>query len=59
MTHVPRAAAASPAAQIELDKTSEEFRALHRERQALVTQWQDAIAAMKRRDEVRGVALRL
>lgn len=29
---------------------------MHRERQLLVTQWQDAIAAMKRRDEARAVA---
>lgn len=39
------------AKQIELDKTAEEFRALHRERQQLVRQWQEAIEAMKRRDE--------
>jgi len=39
------------AKQIELDKTAEEFRALHRERQQLVRQWQEAIEAMRRRDE--------
>jgi chromosome segregation ATPase len=39
------------AKQIELDKTAEEFRALHRERQALVRQWQEAIEAMRRRDD--------
>lgn len=39
------------AKQIELDKTAEEFRTLHDERQKLVQQWQDTIAAMKRRDE--------
>ena len=39
------------AKQIELDKTAEEFRALHRERQQLVRQWQESIAAMQRRDE--------
>eukprot|EP00753_Platysulcus_tardus_P018333 PLAT6827.3.p1 GENE.PLAT6827.3~~PLAT6827.3.p1 ORF type:complete len:1047 (-),score=734.14 PLAT6827.3:146-3259(-) len=38
------------AKQIELDKTAEEFRALHRERQVLVRQWKEAIEAMKRRD---------
>ena len=38
------------AKQIELDKTAEEFRQLHRERQDLVRQWQEAIEAMKRRD---------
>lgn len=39
------------AKQIELDKTAEEFRQLHDERQKLVQQWQDTIAAMKRRDD--------
>lgn len=39
------------AAQIELDKTAEQFRALHEERQHLIKQWEDALAAMKRRDE--------
>mmetsp|Transcript_12121 Transcript_12121/g.27996 ORF Transcript_12121/g.27996 Transcript_12121/m.27996 type:complete len:922 (-) Transcript_12121:343-3108(-) len=38
------------AAQIELDKTAEDFRSLHRERQDLVVQWETAIDAMKRRD---------
>ena len=37
--------------QIELDKTAEEFRKLHKERQDLVRQWQDSIEAMRRRDE--------
>merc|ERR1711988_1117794 len=39
------------AAQIELDKTAEQFRALHEERQHLIKQWEDALAAMKLRDE--------
>jgi len=39
------------AAQIELDKTAEDFRSLHKERQDLVQQWESAIEAMKRRDE--------
>lgn len=39
------------AKQIELDKTAEEFRQLHDERQKLVRQWQDTIEAMKRRDD--------
>ncbi|TMW62794.1 hypothetical protein Poli38472_005412 [Pythium oligandrum] len=39
------------AKQIELDKTAEEFRQLHEERQKLVQQWQDTIETMKRRDE--------
>jgi len=38
------------AKQIELDKTAEEFRQLHTERQKLVAQWQNSIEAMKRRD---------
>ena len=46
------------AKQIELDKTAEEFRALHRERQNLVRQWQDSIDMIKRRDmEVEEAAL--
>jgi len=38
------------ARQIELDRTAEEFRALHADRQKLVQQWQDTIEAMRRRD---------
>jgi len=38
------------AKQIELDKTADEFRALHRERQQLVRQWQESLESMKRRD---------
>ena len=37
--------------QIELDKTADEFRRLHKERQDLVQQWQESIEAMRRRDE--------
>eukprot|EP00906_Rhabdomonas_costata_P009731 RCo013728 len=37
--------------QIELDKTAEDFRALHAERQDLIKQWEEAIQAMHRRDE--------
>eukprot|EP01061_Rhynchopus_euleeides_P021349 TRINITY_DN34886_c0_g1_i1.p1 TRINITY_DN34886_c0_g1~~TRINITY_DN34886_c0_g1_i1.p1 ORF type:complete len:905 (+),score=476.69 TRINITY_DN34886_c0_g1_i1:94-2715(+) len=40
------------AAQIELDKTAEDFRKLHRERQDLIEQWEDAVHAMHKRDEV-------
>lgn len=39
------------AKQIELDKTAEEFRARHKERQDVLRQWQDAIAQVKARDE--------
>eukprot|EP00899_Mesostigma_viride_P026492 jgi/Mesvir1/7027/Mv09154-RA.2 len=38
-------------AQIQLDKTAEDFRALHAERQQLVRQWEDAVEAMRKRDE--------
>ena len=37
--------------QIELDKTAEEFRRLHKERQELVRQWQESIETMRRRDD--------
>ena len=37
--------------QIELDKTAVDFKALHAERQDLVRQWEQAIEAMKKRDE--------
>ena len=38
-------------AQIELDKTAADFKTLHAERQTLVLQWEQAIEAMKKRDE--------
>mmetsp|Transcript_5128 Transcript_5128/g.9691 ORF Transcript_5128/g.9691 Transcript_5128/m.9691 type:complete len:950 (+) Transcript_5128:130-2979(+) len=38
------------ASQIQLDKTAEDFRRLHDERQNLVRQWEDAVDNMKRRD---------
>lgn len=38
--------------QIQLDKTAEDFRRLHQERQELVQQWDDAMDAMRRRDEM-------
>ena len=38
-------------AQIELDKTAADFKTLHAERQQLVLQWEQAIEAMKKRDE--------
>ena len=38
------------ARQIELDRTAQEFRQLHAERQQLVKQWKDAIDAAQRRD---------
>eukprot|EP01060_Flectonema_neradi_P014136 TRINITY_DN20849_c0_g1_i2.p1 TRINITY_DN20849_c0_g1~~TRINITY_DN20849_c0_g1_i2.p1 ORF type:complete len:896 (+),score=271.87 TRINITY_DN20849_c0_g1_i2:63-2690(+) len=40
------------AAQIELDKTAEDYRNIHKERQYLVSQWEDAVQAMHKRDEV-------
>lgn len=36
--------------QIELDKTTEEFKRLHEERQKLISQWESAIKAMNNRD---------
>jgi len=39
------------ARQIELDKTADDFRALHRERRELVAQWENSVAAMQQRDE--------
>ena len=37
-------------AQIELDKTAEEFRKAHTERQDLIAQWEHTIEQMQRRD---------
>ncbi|CAG9467503.1 unnamed protein product [Pedinophyceae sp. YPF-701] len=39
------------AAQIQLDKTAEDFKALHMERLELVRQWEEALEEVKRRDE--------
>ena len=39
------------AKQIELDKTAEDFRKLHKERSDLVAQWEAAVGAMQKRDE--------
>lgn len=39
------------AKQIELDKCAEEFKALHKERQDLIKQWQSSLDAIKQRDE--------
>jgi chromosome segregation ATPase len=36
--------------QMELDKTAEDYRQLHHERQYLLTQWEDAVKAMHERD---------
>ena len=40
------------AAQIELDKTAEEFKRLHQERHELYLQWQDTVENSRRRDEL-------
>ncbi|KAJ1631420.1 hypothetical protein T492DRAFT_996046 [Pavlovales sp. CCMP2436] len=37
--------------QIVLDKTADDFRKLHAERQALVREWEDAVRSMQRRDK--------
>jgi len=42
---------ATKAAQIELDRTAEDFRRLHADRQTLLQQWEDALASMRARDE--------
>ncbi|KAM6443550.1 coiled-coil domain-containing protein 39 isoform 2-T2 [Liasis olivaceus] len=39
------------AAQIELDKTSEDFRRVHHERQDLIGQWENTIEQMQKRDQ--------
>jgi chromosome segregation ATPase len=39
------------AVQIELDKTAEEYRRLHLQRQDLIRQWNDAVEAMHKRDQ--------
>ena len=38
-------------AQIELDKTAEDFRKAHRERKEYIDQWEQTIDQMKKRDE--------
>lgn len=37
--------------QIELDKTAEEFRSAHRDRQDLIKNWEQTIEQMRRRDQ--------
>ena len=38
-------------AQIELDKTADEFRKAHEEREVVIKQWEQIIDQMKRRDQ--------
>ncbi|NWX49389.1 CCD39 protein, partial [Steatornis caripensis] len=38
-------------AQIELDKTAEDFRRVHQERQEIISQWENAIQQMQKRDQ--------
>ncbi|KAJ3209310.1 Coiled-coil domain-containing protein 39 [Dinochytrium kinnereticum] len=38
-------------AQIELDKTTEDFKRIHQERQELINQWETALKTMQKRDE--------
>ncbi|NXP03510.1 CCD39 protein, partial [Thinocorus orbignyianus] len=38
-------------AQIELDKTAEDFRRVHQERQEVIKQWENAIQQMQKRDQ--------
>lgn len=37
--------------QIELDRTAEDFRRAHQERQEVIKQWENAIQQMQKRDE--------
>lgn len=37
--------------QIELDKTAEDFRRVHQERQEVIRQWENAIQQMQKRDQ--------
>jgi UDP-glucose:O-linked fucose beta-1,3-glucosyltransferase len=38
-------------AQIELDKTAEDFRKAHQERQEIIQQWENTLEQMQRRDK--------
>ena len=38
-------------AQIEVDKTAEDFRVAHQEREGLIRQWEHTIEQMKKRDQ--------
>lgn len=37
--------------QIELDKTADDFRRVHQERQEVIRQWENAIQQMEKRDQ--------
>ncbi len=49
--HLEKEITETQAKQIEVDKTAEDFRALHAERQDLVSKWQSSIDAIRKRDE--------
>lgn len=40
-----------PSHQIELDKTAEAFRQAHRDREQVISQWEQTIAQMRKRDQ--------
>ena len=40
------------AAQIEMDKTAEQFRGLHQDRKKLIAQWEEAVQNMQHRDKL-------
>lgn len=51
-TELERAITETHSQQIELDKTAEDYKELHRQRQHLVQQWEDTIQSVNRKDEL-------